>query len=101
MLSHVVYINGTRYKSKAAWIRTIIGEANNRYLLQELTRALDAGEPLVYRGRLYIPSLTPPRAHHVAASEPPKAPERRLLARDHATIGLHQDRGEHYAEACR
>ena len=29
--------------------------------------------------------------------EPPHRVERRLLSRTHATVGLHQDRGEHYA----
>ena len=32
-----------------------------------------------------------------ASLEPPRSPVRRLLSRTHATVGLHQDKGEHYA----
>ena len=47
------------------------------------------------KARESILAISRPRA--IAELEPPHRAERRLLSRTHATVGLHQDKGEHYA----
>jgi len=96
MPGHTIYVNGVRYNSKLAFIHTI-KEGNPRYVLKELTAAIANGEPLIYKGRFYVQSLLPPMPRHIPQPEhelvrTQPAP-RRLLAREHATCGLHQDRG--------
>jgi hypothetical protein len=48
------------------------------------------------KARESILAISRPRA--IAEIESPHRAERRLLSRTHATFGLHQDRGDHYAE---
>ena len=98
-----IWVNGKHYPTRIAFLRHL-GACENHDVRTSLHKATEEGEPFVYEGRVYTVKTEPPK-HNLAAkifapkprrgSEP--LPPRGLLARGSVTVGLHQDKGEHYA----
>jgi len=105
-----LWANGQHYRSAQAFFRAIGVEPNKKRSMQyALADALKIGEQLQFGGKSYDVSEISPLAKVKPKHEPrpdfhpyiesdheEPRPPRGLLARGYATVGLHQDHGEHY-----
>lgn len=97
-----IWVNGKHYPTRVAFLRHL-GACDHGGIRTSLHNAIAEGEPFIHGDKVYTVTTTPPK-HNLAAKifNPKKRPGSDplapcgLLARGYATVGLHQDHGEHY-----
>lgn len=98
-----VWADGRKYRSVAAFLLSQgIDNAHFKRAYAVIEAAAANGKPCILDGFSYSVSFTNPegvadKIRRIAKTAP-ASHKRRLLAGDYATCGLHQDKGEHYAD---